>query len=355
MHDIPKWKYKVFKPTGIADGQVISISTREVLFEAQKYGIIWEEIIGTGVFRLNYNGRISYFHEQISPATSQLGFDSCLNKSTTRAFLTHADVTIAQGFPLSRIDTQEYWIEVFHALVKPLVVKPTHGNQGRSVFMNIQDLDSYVAAVKESFSFSNETDAGVIVEETAPGTEYRVLATREKVIGIINRIPANVIGDGKSTISELIKKKNSDPRRSDNPQDPLVKINVDQHVFKYLDDHSLTIDSIPAVDEQVLLRGNSNISTGGDSIDVTDIAHQSVKDIAIRIMRSIPGLEFAGIDLMTKDITAEQSSKTYSLIEVNASPGFSIHDFPYQGKKRRAGREMLFLIFPELRELPQQD
>src|SRR5690606_19949911 len=101
--------------------------------------------------------------------------------------------------------------------------------------------------------------------------------------------------------------------------------------------------------KQVFLRQNSNISTGGDSIDVTDIAHPSVSEIALRAMKAFPGLAFAGIDFMTRDITQPQTQDTYTIIEVNTSPGFCIHDDPYQGENRHVAREFLYILFPKLR------
>jgi cyanophycin synthetase len=291
MHGIPDWKYKVIRPTGVSDGNLISISTREVLVEAEKYGITWEEIVGTRIFRLNYHGVTREFYAQVPTSVTELGFNSCLDKSITRALLQAVGVNIPKGYGLTKGDTQDYWMEVFNALQKPLVVKPTHGNQGRSVFMNIKTPEEYQQAVKESFSFSNESNQGVVVEETFAGTEYRVLATKQKVIGIINRIPANVIGDGQKTIQQLVDEKNSDPRRSPIKEDPLCTIEIDQHVQKHLADQQITLDTVPAAGQRVFLRQNSNISTGGDSIDVTDVAHPSVKEIALKVMAAIPGLK----------------------------------------------------------------
>ena len=353
MHGIPSWKYKVLRPSGVSDGYLISLSTRAVLVEAEKYGITWEEVVGTRVFRLNYNGQVRHFYAQVPPNVSAVGFNSCLDKAVTRAFLQQDGISTTKGFHITKKDDVAYWEEVFHALQKPIVVKPTHGNQGRSVFMNLTELAEYKEAVKESFTFSNEPSSGVLAEETVQGTEYRILATNEKVIGILNRIPANVIGDGQQTIQQLIDQKNSDPRRgTDVTEDPLVRIKIDQHVLKHLQDQQLTLDSVPAANQQIFLRQNSNISTGGDSMDATDIAHPSVKEIALKVMQAIPDLGFAGIDFMTKDITAPQSGDSYAIIEVNGSPALCIHDYPYQGKNRHAARQFLFLIYPELKSLP---
>lgn len=96
------------------------------------------------------------------------------------------------------------------------------------------------------------------------------------------------------------------------------------------------------------MRKVSNVSQGGDAIDFTDQAHPSVIEIALKTIRAIPRLSFTGMDFMTKDITKPQTKDSYVIIEINDSPGFDIHDNPYQGKNRHAAREFLYLMFPEL-------
>ena len=125
-------------------------------------------------------------------------------------------------------------------------------------------------------------------------------------------------------------------------------------MLSHLQSQNLTLDSVPAKDDRIFLRLNSNISTGGDSLDVTDSVHPSVIEIAKRAVAAFPGLAFAGIDFMTKDITAEQTPGSYVIVEVNESPGYSIHDQPYEGKNRHGAYEFLCVLFPELRaEFPQ--
>lgn len=352
MHSAPLLYYKRQKTTGLAEEELVSVSTRMILQESEKYGIVWKEIPETRVFEMTFHGQTKYFHAQIPAQTTWVGFHACLDKNVTKGFLRAAGIQTPKGFHLTRFDSQSYWKEVFESVKKPLVVKPTHSNQGRGVFMNITQYEEYEKAVQKAFEIVNDDRAGVIVEETFEGTEYRVLATPKKVIGIINRVPANVVGDGTSTIAQLIAVKNSDPRRSDLLDEVLIKIKVDEHVLAHLASQNLTVESVPQKDQQIFLRLNSNISTGGDSLDVTDIAHPTVKDIAVRTMQALPGLEFAGIDFMTKDITKPQDATSYTIVEANSSPGFCIHDFPYLGENRHAAREFLFIMFPELEQLP---
>ena len=128
----------------------------------------------------------------------------------------------------------------------------------------------------------------------------------------------------------------------------LFIIEIDTDLYENLAKQNLTLDSIPAAGQHVQLRSVSNIMQGGDSIDMTDLVDPSVKEIALRAINAVPGLGFAGVDFMTKDITQPQSEGTYIIIEINSSPGLCIHEHPYEGKRRFTDREFLYVMFPEL-------
>ncbi len=119
-----------------------------------------------------------------------------------------------------------------------------------------------------------------------------------------NRDPANVVGDGIHNIKELIKIKNSDPNRGKKNEKPLTKIKIDNITRQNLVEQNIKLNYIPAKGKKIYLRKESNISTGGDSIDVTDQVHSDLKKIAVASVKAIPGLAYAGVDLMTnKDIS----------------------------------------------------
>ncbi len=335
-------------PTGLTNWQKITRSPILVLTEAEKFGIAWRAIPSTNIIELTYNGKKNYFMAQDPIQTSCIAHFATRNKSIGKGLLLDAGLAVTKGYAILPSDPESYYETVFNSLQKPLVVKPTNMSQGRSVYLGITDLTSFTAAVKACMETAFEEFAGVMVEETFTGNEYRILVTREKIIGVIYRIPANVTGDGHSTIQELIAIKNSDPRRVDDPSEALCAIRIDDHVLTHLKENGRSVTDVPKLDEVVYLRKNSNISTGGDSIDFTDQVHESVNKIALQAIQAFPGLEFAGIDFMSKDIQAEQNQDTYRIIEVNQSPGFSIHDLPYKGESRHAAREFLYLLFPEL-------
>jgi len=349
---LSKYIYKYFSPEGLKKSKNVSNSSHLIIKEAEKFGVDWKIIPGTQIVKLTYKGQEKSYYHQIPTATTALAVYATKNKKITSNLLQQSGISVPRGFRIRRDFSNEYLTEVFNKLQKPIVVKPIDGTWGENISLNITTPDQYFEAVDLPFAYSQKKKTGIIVEEMFDGTEYRVLCTRDKVIGILKRVPANVIGNGEDTIKKLIQEKNTEeirgPKESNKSH---LRIIMDKKLKKYLAERDMNLETVPAKDELVYLRKVSNISQGGDAYDYTDIAHPSVKEIALQAINTIPGLAFAGIDFMSNDITKKQTKDSYVIIEINDSPGFDIHDIPYQGKNRHAAREFLFLIFPELRNI----
>lgn len=325
-------------------------STRLILDEANKAGVDVYQIPNTKIFRLTYENKNKYFYHQIPIGNSAISKYICNDKYTTKMVLEENQISTPKGFSISNKDEKRRWVNIFKHLSKPLVIKPNKGSYGDHVTTDIDTLDNYLEIVKETMSQMKNSIKILVVEEMKVSwDEYRILATSKKVIGILKRDPANIVGDGETTIEKLIEQKNSDPKRMD-PEDhpPLFKVQIDEKMNKFLAKGGRTLKSIPFIHEKIYLRQVSNITQGGDSIDFTDKVHDSVKEIALKTIRSIPGLDLGGVDFMTSDISKEQTPDTYSVLEVNDSPGIDIHDYPFIGENRRAGREFIRLMFPDL-------
>jgi D-alanine-D-alanine ligase-like ATP-grasp enzyme len=349
---LTKYIYKYFSTEGLKKSKSVSNSSRLIIREADRYGVDWKIVPGTQIVTLTYKGQEKSYYHQIPTTTTALAVYATKNKKITSNLLQQAGIEVPKGFRIRKDSSNEYLTDVYNNLNKPLVVKPTDGTWGENISLNITTPDQYFDAVDFAFEYSIKKKRGVIVEEMFDGTEYRVLCTREKVIGVLKRVPANVIGNGKNTIRKLIKLKNEEEIRGVKGSDKShLKIIMDKRLKGYLTEQSLSLDSVPNKDQRVFLRKVSNVSQGGDAYDYTDKVHPSVKKIALKAINTIPGLAFAGIDFMSSDITKKQTKDSYVIIEINDSPGFDIHDMPYQGKNRRAAREFLFLIFPELRKV----
>lgn len=229
----------------------------------------------------------------------------------------------------------------------PIVLKKYDGAHGSLVFLDVGDFQKVSFVLEKYF----RREKYVLVEKKFVGKEYRFIATAEKVLAVAFRDPANVVGDGIHTIRDLVAIKNTDSRRGDNYTKPLVTIKIDDHVKAKLKSQDLALSTVPARGKKIYLRNNSNISTGGDSIDVTDSIHPQLKKIAIKAIKSIPGLPYAGIDIMIKgDISSKPSESSYAILEMNSSPGIFIHHFPYSGKAHNVAGGILDVLFPETKK-----
>lgn len=354
FHDLPDISFfrKSFSEKAI-DSKA-DTETRLLVAEAQQLGFIWRVVPNSDVIELDYKGHREYLRRRTPSSNRSPGTRICSDKNLTRSFLEEANLPTNKGYAVRSSDSEEYRSTLFKSLKKPIVVKPAHGTHGACVKIGVENLKDYLSTLQELFQTveqDKELERGsVAVEEMFQGTEYRIIATRDRVVAIMYRKPASVLGDGHHTITQLIKKKNTDPMRNLS-QDMYPHISLDKDMMKILGDQGYDEGSVPDEGHQVWLRRVSNIMAGGDAYDATDEAHESVKEIAIKTIQAIPGLTFGGIDFMTKDIQADQGSVGCAIIEVNSAPEFAMHDFPMHGVKRGVAIEVLSLMFPELRSV----
>lgn len=326
-----------------------SFSTYLLAKEAERRGIAVIKIFPDttlSYLRLEYKGKKKTI---IGQRINELSFNAhmiCVNKEMTRRFLVRSGIETIAGDLFTNTKIKEA-ISFIKKIGYPIVIKPVDETWGNGVHLDIKNINDAKKAIKKIL----KTKKRFLVEKQFVGQEYRIFASREKLLGIINRIPANIIGDGKNTIKKLITIKNKDPRRGDGHEKALVKIKVDQEILKNLREKGLSLKTVPDKNERVFLRKNSNLSTGGDSIDITDKAHAKIKKLAPRVIQAIPGLPYAGFDFMTPDITKDPEITGYAIIEINDSPMLSMHHMPYLGKKRNIAKEIIDMTFPDTREV----
>lgn len=266
----------------------------------------------------------------ISDANSLIAYWISNDKWMTRQFLQQKNISTAKGILLTR----DYQPDSLHSVHFPAVVKPANTDHGIAVIVNITSQQELVSAIDNAFKYSDK----VIVEEFFAGQEYRFLVIDFQVRAIAWREPANVTGDGKLTIQQLIDKKNVG--RGTDYRHPLLRIIVDEEVVRNLKSLSLSTESVLKAGEKVYLRQNSNLSTGGDSIDVTDDIPDYYKDVAIKAAQSA-GLKIAGIDIIINDLEAAPSPENYIVVEMNAPAMLSMHNYPYIGKNRHVEKYVL--------------
>ncbi len=284
---------------------------------------------------VNYDNREYIIHEgTISDANSLIAYWISNDKWMTKQFLSLSGIRHARGVLLKAgEDHKKASLPSF-----PLVVKPYNTDHGIAVTAGITDGAQLVQALDRAFRHSDK----VIVEEYYPGREYRFLVIDGMVRAVAYRDPANVTGDGETTMRELIEKKNLG--RGDDYRYPLLKIKVDEEVERNLDEQGLTLSSVLPKGQKVYLRKNSNLSTGGDSIDVTDTMPAFYKEVAVRAAQSAT-LRLAGVDIIIREPDAVPSEDDYIVVELNAPAMLSMHDFPWLGKNRNVEKYVLDCIF----------
>ncbi len=329
-------RYKLYGHEGM------ELSTQILMKEAIKRGIKVEILDESDNFILLKQGDHEEYVKQATK-TSKDSYATMLimeNKVVTKKVLARNGIRVPEGIELLETDNLELAAKRFEG--KPLVVKPKSTNFGKgiSIFTEPANKEDILKALEIGFKHDNT----VLLEEFIHGKEYRFLVVGDETVGILHRVPANVVGNGHSTIRELVEIKNQDSLRGVGYKTPLEKIKLDESSALFLKQQDKTFDYVPEEGEVVYLRENSNISTGGDSIDYTDEIPQRFKEIAVKCAKAA-GAKFCGVDMMLEDRTNPDGP--YAIIEINFNPAIHIHSFPYKGKERNIAKKVLKVLdFP---------
>ena len=224
----------------------------------------------------------------------------------------------------------------------PVVLKPLNANHGRGVTTDITD----ETQLEKAYDKAKEHSDGVIVETFLEGLDHRLLVVNGKLVAAAKRVPAHVVGDGEHTVAELVDRVNEDPRRGVGHEKVLTRISLDPAAERMLAHMDYTVDSVPASDEVVYLQPTANLSTGGTSVDVTDVIHPDNKSMAERAILAL-GLDVGGVDFITTDITRSYREVGGGICECNAAPGFRMHVAPSEGQPRDVAEPVIDMLFPE--------
>ena len=284
------------------------------------------------------NGKTHYFSVARGDKVPREAIRICVNKDLTKQFLSKAGVPIPEGTNFNKDATDEEIIAYANELGYPLVLKPSDGTGGAGVIANIKNEQEFADAlkyVKYDLGFEK-----LIVEKYVPGDDYRVHVIDGKVIAAFKKEPANVVGDGKKTIRELIDEKNEE--RTKTPALRNRPIKIDKETLRLLTQRGYNLESVPPKNEKVILKTKNNVSSGGDAIDVTDELTEEIKQVAIDAANAIPGLVQTGVDMMV-----DLKSNTAAVLELNSRPHITAHLYPMEGKARDIPKAVIDYYFPE--------
>ncbi|MDP6937817.1 MAG: cyanophycin synthetase [Planctomycetota bacterium] len=321
-----------------AQRRALGPSTASLVRAAEERDIPW--------LRLNRYSLVQFGHGRfgrriqatITSETRHISVEIASDKEETNTLL--ADL----GLPVARqrmVYSEREAVKAATRIGYPVVLKPLNANHGRGVSIELMD----EASVTVAFNHAREHSRTVLVESFITGLDHRLLVVDGKLVAASKRVPGHVVGDGQHTIAELVEVTNQDPRRGIGHEKVLTRLELDHQALRLLELKDMTAESVPASEEVVYLRSTGNLSTGGTAVDVTDVIHPDNREMAERAARAI-GLDVAGVDFLTSDITESYRTTGGAICEVNAAPGFRMHVAPSEGTPRDVAGPVLDMLFP---------
>ncbi|HFI0794442.1 TPA: bifunctional glutamate--cysteine ligase GshA/glutathione synthetase GshB [Streptococcus suis] len=334
-------------PYALKGYENMELSTQMILFDAIQMGLHVEILDEEDQFlKLWHGDHVEYIKNGNMTSKDNYVIPLAMaNKVVTKKILDQAGFPVPAGAEFAnKTDALRYYGQVASSAI---VVKPksTNFGLGISIFQEPASLADYEKALDIAFS----EDSHVLVEEFVAGTEYRFFVLDGKCEAVLLRVAANVVGDGSSNIRELVDQKNQDPLRGRDHRSPLEIINLGDIELLMLEQQGYTPDTVLPEGIQAFLRGNSNISTGGDSIDMTDQMDESYKQLAAD-MATTMGAWACGVDLIIPDRTkpASKEDPNCTCIELNFNPAMYLHTYTYAGPGQSITPKILRKLFPEI-------
>jgi cyanophycin synthetase len=323
----------------LREDHMLGPTTWSIVKEALSRGIPYIRLNEESYIQLGYGARQKRIQASITGDTSAIAVEIADEKTRGKILLKKSGIPVPDGRVVS---TLEEAVDAFHDIGTAVVVKPDVGNHGNGSTINVTDLDQ----LEQAFLAAKAFYPDVIVEEYVHGGDFRFLVIDGKLAAAARREPAHVIGDGKSTIRELIDILNADPLRGFGHEKVLTQVEMDAMTERLLALRGLGPDSRPEKGEKIYLKATANLSQGGTATDVTDEIHPEIRRMAERTA-GIIGLDCAGIDALAQDISLPLDPSGIKVVEVNAAPGFRMHLEPTNGRPRNVAKPLVDMLFPE--------
>ena len=318
----------------MSDSKCLGPSTAAIVAAAEARKIPSIRLNDGNLVQLGHGRRQRRIWTAETDRTSAIAEGISRDKDLTKSLLRTCGVPVPEG---RMVETAADAWDAAEDVGLPVVVKPQDGNHGRGVFLGLATR----AEVEAAFAVAADEGSGVLVERFVRGDEHRLLVVGGRVVAASRGETASVIGDGRSTIAELIESQlNTDPRRGTSEDCPLNPVRIDSAVRLELSHQGLTAESVPAEGLGVLIQRNGNLA-----LDVTDEVHPDVAAVAALAARVV-GLDIAGIDLVAEDISRPLAAQRGAIVEVNAGPGLQMHMRPSNGPGRPVGQAIVDHLFP---------
>ena len=317
------------------DGRYLGPSTAHIVNSATLRKIPHIRLNDGNLVQLGYGARQIRIWTAETDLTSAIAEGIAGEKDLTKTLLKSCGVPVPRG-ELAE-SAEDAW-RAAQDLGMPVVVKPTDGNRGRGVMVNLSQRED----IEKAWHLAKVEGSDVIVENYVEGDEHRVLVVGGKVVAACRGETAWVVGNGQSNIQQLVDDQiNNDPRRGNSDIHPLETIRLRSVVLANLERQGQNPDSVPEIGRRVLVSANGN-----HAIDCTDDLHPEVAHICT-LAAKVVGLDIAGIDLVCRDIRQPLAEQGGAIVEVNAGPSLLMHLNPAQGQPRPVGQSILNHLFPD--------
>lgn len=321
----------------IADKHCLGPSTACIVDAAVERKTPFIRLTEGNLVQLGYGARQRRIWTAETDRTSAIAESISSDKDLTKRLLTQCGIPVPEGQQVESAD--EAWAAA-QDIGLPVVVKPLDGNRGWGVSLDVNT----EVGVRAAWTAAEKEGSSVLVERYVRGDEHRVLVVGDRVVAATRGETACVIGDGISTVEQLIESQvNIDPRRGESEGYPLDTIRLrsprGEMSLLEIQRQGFEPESVPEKGKSVVVQRNGNLN-----IDVTDQVHPDVAAVATLAARVI-GLDIAGIDIVTQDITRPLEETGGAIIEVNAGPGLLMHIKPASGQPRPVGKAIVEHLF----------
>lgn len=247
----------------------------------------------------------------------------CRFKHFTKKMLDLAGVPSPVGAEFAPTE-KDIAANYFDRMPKPVVVKPTNASSSHGVSVGVNSLPEFYDAWEYALASGNDRTK-VLLEEFVQGVEVRAFVVGSQVVAAAVRIPPFVVGDGKSSMAELLEVERE--RRRVNKK---VRANIIPD-WEFVARFGHSADTVPSSGEIVILRHFSTTSLGALFFDITERLSEEIKQIAVNATAAIPHLEIAGIDMLIANL---EDPTTAKILEINTTPATDLHRYPAFGELR---------------------
>jgi D-alanine-D-alanine ligase-like ATP-grasp enzyme/acylphosphatase len=308
------------------------------------------EVIAPDFYLVSDGNRKVAFWKHTPQTTTFVARQITLSKVVTKTVLERAGIRVPPGRVFSRNRAASAW-RFAESLGFPVVLKPPSSSGGSGVTSEISTESHFQLAWTSATKVSRT--GRVIVEKHVPGKDFRLYVVGDRLVAAAHRVPAYVEGDGSSSITELVAKKNA--QRRSNPYVGGKAMKLTPVMLRNLSQMGLGPDSILESGRRVTLHPIANIGAGGESVDVTDEVHPDFREIGVRACGALPGTANVGVDLLVDDISAPAEDQEWAVCEVNSRPDIGMHHFPVWGTPRDAAGVLIEHLFPGSRRCEPEE